>query len=307
MKGVMKSNLFISEEELNFSGLFVPRAQVQYEIEVEQQFATTEAYQGKQMLQTCLEELDSYSKILNLVLRYPKLDVEWLPEKQVSQWLFSIQMPNEVIDVFLRNQIDGYALLELTKEDLEDMFEVNQDDSDHYSNEGDNTASTPVREDQIVSRDEKDAPKKKQYNNLYISKLLIQIRKLRIIWYKALKKLKLLDDYRDVLNELGIISQVEEEKLRLEEDNEEFFTQDADLARGQSMRIENRSGFFLNKLAEKNKLLNHTVTSQGCRSERDYDSDTGNSLMQYMVESKKEIIMGKNKTATKIKRNKSHL
>lgn len=49
------------------------------------------------------------------------------------------------------------------------------------------------------------------------------------------------------------------------------------------------------------------MTSQGYRSERDYESDTGNSLMQYMASSKKEIILGKNRTSTKIKRNKSHL
>jgi len=43
--------------------------------------------------QTCLEELDLYTKINELVLKYPKIDTEWLPEKQVSLWLYAIQMP----------------------------------------------------------------------------------------------------------------------------------------------------------------------------------------------------------------------
>lgn len=36
-----------------------------------------------------------------------------------------------------------------------------------------------------------------------------QIKKLRIIWYKQLKKLKMLEDFQEVLSELGILSQVE--------------------------------------------------------------------------------------------------
>lgn len=50
LKGILKSNLFISEEELNFSGLLVPKAKVTYEIEVEQQFSISEAKPGTQML-----------------------------------------------------------------------------------------------------------------------------------------------------------------------------------------------------------------------------------------------------------------
>ena len=34
--------------------------------------------------QTCLEELDSYTKINDLVQKSPKLDSDWLPEKHVS-------------------------------------------------------------------------------------------------------------------------------------------------------------------------------------------------------------------------------
>lgn len=143
--------------------------------------------------QTCLEELDSYTKINELVQKYPKIDTEWLPEKQVSQWLFAIQMPQNILEIFIQNQIDGYALLELTQSDLEDMFATNEE-----------TDSTSPNESPVFQN--ADLPKKVEDTVALIGKILIQISKLKIIWYKTLKKLKLLDDFREVLSEFGILT-----------------------------------------------------------------------------------------------------
>lgn len=41
--------------------------------------------------------------------------------------------------------------------------------------------------------------------NVKIVKILTQIEKLRIIWYKTLKRLKLVDEYQETLREFGII------------------------------------------------------------------------------------------------------
>lgn len=43
-------------------------------------------------------------------------------------------------------------------------------------------------------------------NEVLIGKVLVQISKLKIIWYKTLKKLKLIDDFKDILSELGILA-----------------------------------------------------------------------------------------------------
>jgi hypothetical protein len=52
-------------------------------------------------------------------------------------------MPQYVIDIFVRNSIDGYSLLELTKENLLEIFEISENgNSENYE---DNTASTPIR------------------------------------------------------------------------------------------------------------------------------------------------------------------
>lgn len=39
----------------------------------------------------------------------------------------------------------------------------------------------------------------------YINKIAQQIQKLRIIWVKTLNKLQLLDEYDEVLQEMGIV------------------------------------------------------------------------------------------------------
>jgi len=65
---------------------------------------------------TIYEELDSFTKINELINKYPRIDKEWTAQKQVSQWLFDIRMPNEeIIAKFVQNKIDGYALLMLEK------------------------------------------------------------------------------------------------------------------------------------------------------------------------------------------------
>lgn len=111
--GALAKSRHVSEEQIYFSGL-QPVGSRECQIIEDSRNPFAAPLTGDLLLPTCLEELDSYSKIQELVLRYPKLDTEWLPEKQVSQWLFSIQMPQSVIEVFVQNQIDGYALLELT-------------------------------------------------------------------------------------------------------------------------------------------------------------------------------------------------
>jgi len=57
----------------------------------------------KSFKQTCLEELDSLTKINELVLKYPKIDKEWQADHQVSQWLMAIQMSQSIIDTFVQN------------------------------------------------------------------------------------------------------------------------------------------------------------------------------------------------------------
>lgn len=76
-------------------------------------------------------------------------------------------MPQNVIDIFVKNQIDGYALLELTKENLQEMFEISED-----VEEDDNTASSPFK--QIVSNEDQDLNRSADNldNKQYISKLL---------------------------------------------------------------------------------------------------------------------------------------
>lgn len=86
----------------------------------------------------------------------------------MSQWLFAVQMPKPIIEAFINNQIDGYALLALTAEDLGDMLE---------------------------SEDES-----------RISSILAHIKKLKIIWFKTLKQAKRVDEFKDVLAELGILA-----------------------------------------------------------------------------------------------------
>ena len=60
----------------------------------------------------------------------------------------------------MQNQIDGYALLDLNATDLQDLLGIDSDDK-----------------------------------NPQVIKILAQIKKLKILWYKVLKKLKMLDEY----------------------------------------------------------------------------------------------------------------
>lgn len=99
-----------------------------YQEEVTKQFPRTIAGVIEKMNEqtrpaTCLEEIDSYTKINELVGKYPRIDKEWTASKQVSQWLFAIRMPHDqVINKFVTNNIDGYALLMLDKNDLVEML-----------------------------------------------------------------------------------------------------------------------------------------------------------------------------------------
>lgn len=60
----------------------------------------------------------------------------------------------------MQNQIDGYALLDLNATDLQDLLGIDSDDK-----------------------------------NPQVIKILAQTKKLKILWYKVLKKLKMLDEY----------------------------------------------------------------------------------------------------------------
>jgi hypothetical protein len=64
-------------------------------------------------------------------------------------------------------------LLELTEDELQDMF------------------ATAAENEQEGTYNPKDAE--------IISLILQQIKKLKIVWFKHLKKLRLLDEFRDVL------------------------------------------------------------------------------------------------------------
>lgn len=44
-------------------------------------------------------------------------------------------MPQSILEIFIQNQIDGYALLELTQSDLEDMFATNEETDTTSPNE----------------------------------------------------------------------------------------------------------------------------------------------------------------------------
>lgn len=57
--------------------------------------------------------------------------------------------------------------------------------------------------------------------NVKIVKILTQIEKLRIIWYKTLKKLKLVDEYQETLREFGIIG---DQTSAIEADSQNYET-----------------------------------------------------------------------------------
>ena len=184
----------------------------------------------KSFKQTCLEELDSLTKINELVLKYPKIDKEWQADHQVSQWLMAIQMSQSIIDTFVQNQIDGYALLELNKDDLEDMLQVG---ASKTTGSGHINSGSKCELDQIISTSElnnKGSKNNIEYNeiNINIFKILAEVKKLKIIWYKTLKKLKMLEECRDVLLEFGIIRKPKEDDqggLGLESGGKDTFDQ----------------------------------------------------------------------------------
>lgn len=62
-----------------------------------------------------------------------------------------------------------------------------------------------------------------------VIKILTQIQKLKIIWYKTLKKMKMLDSYRETLKEFGIVGE------NIPENNSQ---------------VDNSNSFFKNKLAK---------------------------------------------------------
>ena len=94
-------------------------------------------------------------------------------------------------------------------------------------------------------------------NEVLIGKVLVQISKLKIIWYKTLKNLKLIDDFRETLSEFGILALREADNSdfndELDSRNEE---QDISHESGNIKNLPNlrkqkssQAGFFINKLA----------------------------------------------------------
>ena len=113
--------------------------------------------------------------------------------------MFAIQVPQTTIEIFVQNQIDGSALLELNRTDIEDMLENT-----------DTASPGEIDETNVI-------------------KILTQIQKLKIIWYKTLKKMKMLDSYRETLKEFGIVGE------NIPENNSQ---------------VDNSNSFFKNKLAK---------------------------------------------------------
>lgn len=123
----------------------------------------------------------------------------------------AIQIGQSIIDTFVQNQIDGYALLELNKDDLEDMLQVG---ASKTTGSGGFMNSSKCEGEQIISSSEMHIRGKNnnEYNemNMNIFKILGEVKKLKIIWYKTLKKLKMIDECRDVLIEFGIVNNVQQ-------------------------------------------------------------------------------------------------
>ena len=79
----------------------------------------------------------------------------------------------------MQNQIDGSALLDLNAEDLQDLLGIDSDE----------------KHPQVI-------------------KILAQIKKLKILWYKVLKKLKMLDEYQEILSEFGVSTEQDNSRDR---------------------------------------------------------------------------------------------
>lgn len=62
-----------------------------------------------------------------------------------------------------------------------------------------------------IEADKASESSEENQDRITIVNLLSQIKKLKIVWYKHLKKLKLLDEFKEVLQELGILAQVDSE------------------------------------------------------------------------------------------------
>jgi hypothetical protein len=195
------------------------------------------------------------------------------------------------------------------------MFEVSEEDRGDEGPE-ENTASTAARErqgDHVTAREEdqlsNDSVSKKATAK-HINKLLLQVKKLKIIWYKSLRRLKLLEEFRDVLNELGILDEVEQEEellaagsdveeapsyRKLKSIKSENLALYSDQGKNKSLSLRNQSAFFINRLAEKSKLPNRSMgegaKSQGHASQLGSDNGKANSLMQYMSASNRQILL----------------
>ena len=86
-------------------------------------------------------------------------------------------------------------MLELNQSDLEDLCGLKEGESS-LENPDDTDTASPGGIEKLGQQIDK---------NVKIVKILTQIEKLRIIWYKTLKRLKLVDEYKETLREFGII------------------------------------------------------------------------------------------------------
>lgn len=85
-KGSQKSSRLLSSNEISLQSLQVPVNQgldtvIRQKLTKNASSNSDSKYHIDRLKQTCYEELDSFSKINDLVNKYPKIDTEWLPDK----------------------------------------------------------------------------------------------------------------------------------------------------------------------------------------------------------------------------------
>lgn len=207
-----------------------------------------------------------------------------------------------MIELFVENHIDGYALLELTKEDLNDIFGIENRENSDSEDQGENYEFPGQFEDNFGNQEKLEQSQVKHC----IIKILAEIKKLKIVWYKTLKRMKKLDDFKDIMNEMGILAEIEFEGSEVDEAGSTFLhnnsieqayplsTGNQSMYKTKSLSQNNKHVLFINRLAEKNKNMKNQkdngVFSMSNISNTQTEQNDSNSLMQFKAENHQKIL-----------------
>ena len=207
-----------------------------------------------------------------------------------------------MIELFVENHIDGYALLALTKEDLNDIFGIEEGENSDSEGQAENYEFPGQFEDTFGNQEQPEHLQMKHY----IIKILAEIKKLKIVWYKTLKRMKILDDFKDTMNEMDILAEIELEGSEFDEagstflqnnSNEQTYplsTGNQSMYKNKSLGQNNKHVLFINRLAEKNKKMKTQkekgVYSMSNISNTQSEQNDSNSLMQFKAENHQKIL-----------------